>query len=83
MDLVSWWAIHILYVKREIDTLLTDRDMAHARRVSHTDFRGTVHSTLSLGIYVKWWCVGVRAVPSHARKIETVAARHRIITGIT
>ena len=49
-------------MKREIDTLLTDRDMALARRVSHTDFRGTVHPTLSLGNLrqpVVWggaWC---------------------------
>ncbi len=36
-------------MKREIDTIRTDRDMTHARRVSHTDFHGTVHPTLSLG----------------------------------
>ena len=36
-------------MKREIDTIRLDRDMVHASRVNHTDFRGIGHPTLSLG----------------------------------
>ena len=55
-------------MKREIDTTRMDRDMAHARRVSHTDFHGTVHPTLSLGILRQMVVWGVCGVPSHAPK---------------
>ena len=37
-------------MKREIDSIHTDRDMVHARRVNHTDFRGTVHPTPSTAV---------------------------------
>ena len=55
-------------MKREIDTTHMDRDMAHARRVSHTDFHGTVHPTLSLGSLREMVVWGVCGVPSHAPK---------------
>ena len=71
-------------MKREFDPIHMDRDTAHARRVNRTDFRGIGHPTLSLGILrqlVVWG--GCVVSPLTRRKIETVAARHRIITGIT
>ena len=49
-------------MNREIDSIRVDRDMARASRVSHTEFRGTGHPTLSLGSLrhrVVWgvvWC---------------------------
>ena len=52
----------LVKMKREIDSIRVDRDMVHARRVNHTDFRGIGHPSLSLGCLhhrVVWggvWC---------------------------
>ena len=72
-----------LLLKREFDSIHMDRDTAHARRVNRTDFRGIGHPTLSLGSLRQSVVWGGVVSPLTRRKIETVAARHRIITGIT
>ena len=67
-EICLFWPVKVKEMKREIDTTHMDRDMAHARRVSHTDFHGTVHPTLSLGSLREMVVWGVCGVPSHAPK---------------
>ena len=38
--------VYMYIMKREIDSIRVDRDMVHARRVNHTDFRGIGHPSL-------------------------------------
>ena len=55
-------------MKREIDSIRVDRDMVHARRVNHTDFRGIGHprctpSKQSIFMSISWLASAL-AVPS-------------------